>query len=48
MKDVWSFTKGEGSWSSHFSKPFNDWEVDEVHRFLLGLKWEERSAGCGR
>ena len=37
VKDVWSFTEGGGSWSPHFSKPFNDWEMDEVHSFLLGL-----------
>ena len=23
-KDVWSSTKGGGSWSPHFSRPFND------------------------
>ena len=34
---MWSFTEGEGSWSPHFSRPFNDWEMDEVHCFLLGL-----------
>ena len=34
---MWSFTEGGGSWSPHFSKPFNDWEMDEVHSFLLGL-----------
>ena len=37
VKDVWSFTKGWKRWSPHFSRPFNDWKVDEVHRFLLGL-----------
>ena len=37
VKDVWSFTEGVGSWSLHFSRPFNDWEMDEVHSFLLGL-----------
>ena len=37
MKDVWSFTKGRGSWSPLFSRSLNDWEMDEVHRFLLGL-----------
>ncbi|RVW54124.1 hypothetical protein CK203_092198 [Vitis vinifera] len=37
MKDVWSSTNGGRSWSLQFSRPFNDWEVDEVHRFLLGL-----------
>ena len=37
MKDVWSSTNGGRSWSLQFSRPFNDWEVDEVHRFLLSL-----------
>ncbi|RVW79796.1 hypothetical protein CK203_047617 [Vitis vinifera] len=37
VKDVWIFTEGGGSWSLHFSRPFNDWEIDEVHSFLLGL-----------
>ena len=37
VKDVWIFTEGGGSWSLHFSRPFNDWEMDEVHSFLLGL-----------
>ena len=26
-----------GSWSPCFSRPFNDWEVDYVDRFLLSL-----------
>ena len=26
-----------GSWSLHFSRPFNDCELDEVHKFFLGL-----------
>ena len=30
--------RGEwGSWSPHFSRPFNDWEMDEVERLLLCL-----------
>ncbi|RVW20831.1 putative ribonuclease H protein [Vitis vinifera] len=37
VNDVWSSTNGGGSWSPHFSRPFNDWEVDEVDRFLLSL-----------
>ena len=42
-----SATEGGGSWSPLFSRPFNDWEVDEVYRFLLGLNGK-CSAGCGR
>ena len=26
-----------GSWSLYFSRPFNDCELDEVHKFFLGL-----------
>ena len=37
VNDVWSSTNGGGSWSPDFSRPFNDWEVDEVDRFLLSL-----------
>ena len=37
VKDVWSFIEGGWSWSSHFSRPFNDWEMDEVHGFLFCL-----------
>ncbi|RVX21021.1 hypothetical protein CK203_002180 [Vitis vinifera] len=37
VKDLWSSIEGGGSWSPHFSRPFNDWEVDKVHRFFLGL-----------
>ena len=36
VKDVWSSTEG-GGLEPVFSRPFNDWEVDEVHRFFLGL-----------
>ena len=27
----------EGGWSPRFSRPFNDWEVEEVERFLLAI-----------
>ena len=40
VKYVWSSTgsiEGNESWSPQLSRSFNDWEVDEVHRFLLGL-----------
>ncbi|RVW73904.1 hypothetical protein CK203_056320 [Vitis vinifera] len=28
----------EGGWSPRFSRPFNDWEVEEVERFLLAIQ----------
>ena len=37
VNDVWSFADGGGSWSLLFFRPFNDWEVDEVDRFLSSL-----------
>ena len=37
VKDVWNVSKGWGSWSPHFIRPLNDWEVDEVERLLLWL-----------
>ena len=47
MKDVWSATEGGRSWSPLFSRPFNDWEVDEVYRFLLVLNGK-CATGCRR
>ncbi|RVW53546.1 hypothetical protein CK203_092382 [Vitis vinifera] len=37
VKDVWCSIEGGGNWSPHFSIQFNDWEMDEVCRFFLGL-----------
>ena len=37
VKDVWCSSEGGGSWSPLFSRPFNDWEMDEVCKFFLGL-----------
>ena len=28
----------EGGWSPRFSRPFNDWEVEEVERFLFAIQ----------
>ena len=35
--DVWDNGRGEGAWNPGFIRPLNDWEVDEVHRFLVLL-----------
>ena len=37
VKDVWNslVKEGGGVWSPCFSRPFNDWEVDFIERFLL-------------
>ena len=37
VKDVWNVSEGGGSWSPHFTRPFNDLEVDEVESLLLCL-----------
>ena len=34
---MWCSNEGGGSWSPYFSRPFNDWEMDEMCRFFLGL-----------
>ena len=34
---MWCSIEGGGNWSPHFSIQFNDWEMDEVCRFFLGL-----------
>ena len=37
VKDVWYCNEGGGTWSLLFSRPFNDWELDEVCKFFLAL-----------
>ena len=32
--DVWDSSREEGGWSPVFLRPFNDWEMNEVERFL--------------
>ena len=32
--DLWNPVGEEGGWSPHFSKSFNDWELEEVQLFL--------------
>ena len=34
VADVWDSSREEGGWSPVFLRPFNDWEVEEVERFL--------------
>ena len=33
----------EGGWNPRFSKPFNDWEVEVVERFLFDFTRKEAS-----
>ena len=35
--DTWDWGRGEGCWSSTFLRPLNDWEIEEVERFLQTL-----------
>ena len=32
--DVWDSSREEGGWTPVFLRPFNDWEMEEVERFL--------------
>ena len=34
VADVWDFSTVDGGWSPVFLRPFNDWELEEVERFL--------------
>ena len=37
VTDTWDSGKGEGCWSPTFLRPLNDWEIEEVERFLQTL-----------
>ena len=34
VADVWDSSREDGGWSPVFLRPFNDWELEEVERFL--------------
>ena len=34
MADLWNPVGEEGGWSLHFSRSFNNWELEEVQSFL--------------
>ena len=38
VADLWEYAREEGGWLPCFSKPFNDWELDEVHSFLQAIQ----------
>ena len=38
MAEVWDVTGEDGGWNLHFSRPFNDWEMEMVERFLFSLQ----------
>ena len=35
---LWNSSKEEGVWSPRFSRPFNDWEVEEAKRLLVTIQ----------
>ena len=37
VAEVWDSSRVDGGWSPVFERPFNDWEMEEVERFLLIL-----------
>ncbi|RVW65263.1 Transcription initiation factor TFIID subunit 5 [Vitis vinifera] len=38
LVELWDHSGEEGVWSPSFSRPFNDWEVEEVERLLLTIQ----------
>ena len=32
--EIWDATRGEGAWNPNFVRPFNDWELDTIQRFI--------------
>ena len=36
--ELWDSTGEEGGWSPRFSRPFHDWEVEEVERLLVTIQ----------
>ena len=37
VADLWNWDSGEGGWNPIFLRSFNDWEMEEVNRFLQVL-----------
>ncbi|RVW38066.1 putative ribonuclease H protein [Vitis vinifera] len=38
VEEFWDTSGVEGAWCPRFSRPFNDWEVEEVERLLLTIR----------
>ena len=38
LEELWDHSVEERVWSPSFSRPFNDWEVEEVERLLLTIR----------
>ena len=37
VADIWDSGRGVGCWSPTFLRPLNEWEIEEVERFLQTL-----------
>ena len=44
VADYWDPMGEEGGWTPHFLRPFNDWEVEEVERFLSSIQGKRLDA----
>ena len=40
VADIWDRGEGAGSWSPTFLRPLNDWEIEEMVRFLQTLQYQ--------
>ena len=38
VANVWESSGEDGGWSPCFSRPFNDWEVEDIQRFLQAIQ----------
>ena len=48
VADCWDSLGEEGGWNPRFSRPFNDWEVEVVERFLLTIQGKRLNADVER
>ena len=44
VADCWDSMGEEGGWTPRFLRPFNDWEVEEVERFLSSIQGKRLNA----
>ncbi|RVX12073.1 Protein detoxification 45, chloroplastic [Vitis vinifera] len=44
VADCWDSTGEEGGWTPRFLRPFNDWEMEEVERFLSTIQGKRLNA----
>ena len=46
IKDMWNLDEGGEYWNPLFLRPFNDWESEDVHNFLLCLSRKKVQPNC--